>query len=105
MAYADAVNGEIRDLFDAGADFVQIDEPYRRRSPRRLGATRSGDQPRARGHRRHDDRAPVLRLRRNGENGQADRYAFWRAARHGVASRFRWDRQPRLDCSTLAATG
>jgi 5-methyltetrahydropteroyltriglutamate--homocysteine methyltransferase len=28
MAYADAVNAEIRDLFAAGADIVQIDEPY-----------------------------------------------------------------------------
>jgi 5-methyltetrahydropteroyltriglutamate--homocysteine methyltransferase len=28
LAYADAVNQEIRDLFAAGADVVQIDEPY-----------------------------------------------------------------------------
>jgi 5-methyltetrahydropteroyltriglutamate--homocysteine methyltransferase len=28
MDYASAVNAEIRDLFDAGADVVQIDEPY-----------------------------------------------------------------------------
>jgi 5-methyltetrahydropteroyltriglutamate--homocysteine methyltransferase len=28
LAYADAVNAEIRDLFAAGADVVQIDEPY-----------------------------------------------------------------------------
>ncbi len=28
MAYAEAVNGEIKDLFAAGADVVQIDEPY-----------------------------------------------------------------------------
>ena len=28
MAYAEAVNDEIRDLFAAGADIVQIDEPY-----------------------------------------------------------------------------
>jgi 5-methyltetrahydropteroyltriglutamate--homocysteine methyltransferase len=28
LAYADAVNEEIRDLFAAGADVVQIDEPY-----------------------------------------------------------------------------
>jgi 5-methyltetrahydropteroyltriglutamate--homocysteine methyltransferase len=33
MAYADAVNAEIRDLFDAGADFVQIDEPYMQAQP------------------------------------------------------------------------
>jgi 5-methyltetrahydropteroyltriglutamate--homocysteine methyltransferase len=28
MAYADAVNAEVRDLFAAGADIVQLDEPY-----------------------------------------------------------------------------
>lgn len=28
MAYAAAVNEEVRDLFDAGADIVQLDEPY-----------------------------------------------------------------------------
>ena len=28
MAYADAVNAEIRDLFAAGVDVVQLDEPY-----------------------------------------------------------------------------
>ena len=28
MDYADAVNGEIRDLFAAGVDIVQLDEPY-----------------------------------------------------------------------------
>jgi 5-methyltetrahydropteroyltriglutamate--homocysteine methyltransferase len=33
MAYAAAVNEEIRDLFDAGADFVQIDEPYMQAQP------------------------------------------------------------------------
>ena len=33
MAYADAVNEEIRDLFEAGADIVQIDEPYMQAQP------------------------------------------------------------------------
>jgi len=33
MAYAAAVNEEIRDLFDAGADIVQIDEPYMQARP------------------------------------------------------------------------
>ncbi|MGD8832195.1 MAG: hypothetical protein PVF57_16435, partial [Pseudomonadales bacterium] len=28
MAYADAVNAELRDLFEAGVDIVQLDEPY-----------------------------------------------------------------------------
>lgn len=33
MAYADAVNAEIRDLFAAGVDVVQLDEPYLQARP------------------------------------------------------------------------
>jgi 5-methyltetrahydropteroyltriglutamate--homocysteine methyltransferase len=33
MDYAAAVNAEVRDLFDAGADVVQIDEPYLQARP------------------------------------------------------------------------
>lgn len=33
MAYAEACNGEIRDLFAAGADIVQVDEPYMQARP------------------------------------------------------------------------
>lgn len=33
LAYAAAVNAEIRDLFDAGADVVQLDEPYMQARP------------------------------------------------------------------------
>jgi 5-methyltetrahydropteroyltriglutamate--homocysteine methyltransferase len=33
LAYADAVNGEVRDLFAAGADIVQLDEPYMQARP------------------------------------------------------------------------
>ncbi len=33
LAYAEAVNEEIRDLLDAGADMVQIDEPYLQARP------------------------------------------------------------------------
>ena len=33
MDYAAAVNGEIRDLFAAGADIVQVDEPYMQARP------------------------------------------------------------------------
>jgi 5-methyltetrahydropteroyltriglutamate--homocysteine methyltransferase len=42
MAYADAVNAEIKDLFTAGADVVQIDEPWMQQHPdkaRRYGVT------------------------------------------------------------------
>ena len=33
LAYADAVNQEVRDLFAAGADIVQLDEPYMQARP------------------------------------------------------------------------
>jgi 5-methyltetrahydropteroyltriglutamate--homocysteine methyltransferase len=33
MAYAEVVNQEIRDLFEAGADIVQVDEPYLQARP------------------------------------------------------------------------
>ena len=33
MAYADAVNQEVRDLFAAGADIVQLDEPWMQARP------------------------------------------------------------------------
>src|SRR5690606_39696208 len=33
MAYAAAVNAEVRDLFEAGADVVQLDEPYMQARP------------------------------------------------------------------------
>src|SRR5207247_2000411 len=41
MAYAAVVNEEVKDLFAAGADFVQLDEPYMQARPdaaRRYGA-------------------------------------------------------------------
>ena len=38
LDYAAAVNEEIKDLFAAGADVVQIDEPYMQARPRRHGA-------------------------------------------------------------------
>jgi 5-methyltetrahydropteroyltriglutamate--homocysteine methyltransferase len=38
MAYAAAVNEEIRDLFAAGADIVQIDEPYMQARPEKARA-------------------------------------------------------------------
>jgi 5-methyltetrahydropteroyltriglutamate--homocysteine methyltransferase len=38
LAYAEAVNGEVRDLFAAGADIVQLDEPYMQAAPERARA-------------------------------------------------------------------
>src|SRR3974390_2922413 len=37
LDYADAVNAEIKDLFAAGADIVQIDEPWMQARPGRAG--------------------------------------------------------------------
>ena len=38
LDYAEAVNAEIKDLFDAGADVVQIDEPYMQARPEKARA-------------------------------------------------------------------
>ncbi len=38
LAYADAVNAEVRDLFAAGADIVQLDEPYLQAQPEQARA-------------------------------------------------------------------
>jgi 5-methyltetrahydropteroyltriglutamate--homocysteine methyltransferase len=38
MAYAEAVNQEIRDLYAAGADLVQVDEPYMQARPEKAHA-------------------------------------------------------------------
>ena len=64
LAYAAAVNDEIADLFAAGADIVQIDEPYMQARPEKareygLAALAAG----ARRHRRHHRRPHLLRLR------------------------------------------
>ena len=64
LAYAEAVNEELRDLKAAGADVVQIDEPYlqARPEPAREYARR-GDRPRARRNRGRHGAPHVLRLR------------------------------------------
>ncbi len=63
LGYAEAVNEELHDLKAAGADVVQIDEPYlqARPEPAREYAAR-GDRPRARRSRRRDRPPHVLRL-------------------------------------------
>ena len=68
LDYAAAVNAEIKDLFAAGADIVQIDEPWMQSRPeeaRQYGA--QGARPRARRRRRDDGGAHLLRLCRGGE--------------------------------------
>ena len=83
LAYADVVREEIADLFAAGADIVQIDEPWLQARPevaRRYGAeavTRALD-----GRRRTGARAPVLRLRRDGRRAPGGLLVPARARRH-----------------------
>ena len=81
MAYAEAVNEEIKDLFAAGADVVQIDEPYMQARPelaRRYGL-KALNRALA-GRHRHDRGASVLRLRLHHE-GQAGRLLVFAGAR------------------------
>ena len=64
LDYAAAVNAEIKDLFAAGADVVQIDEPYMQARGREgEGLRGEGAEPRPRGRAGHDGRSPLLRLR------------------------------------------
>ena len=64
MDYADAVNAEIKDLFAAGADVVQIDEPYMQARPEKARQYGLAALNRALdGVQRHDRRAHLLRLR------------------------------------------
>ena len=85
MAYAAAVNAEISDLFAAGADIVQIDEPYLQARPDAARALRARRAERsARRRAGHDGRAPVLRLRGDGR----------RAARRATRSCPSWPAAP-----------
>jgi hypothetical protein len=64
MDYAVAVNEEIRDLFAAGADIVQVDEPYIRlvlRKRRTMGSRRSTAHSMASRERQPSISASVMR--------------------------------------------
>ena len=64
MAFAAAVNEELRDLKRAGADVVQIDEPYLQARPDEAEKyALAAIDARARRHRRHHRAAHVFRLR------------------------------------------
>jgi 5-methyltetrahydropteroyltriglutamate--homocysteine methyltransferase len=107
MAYAAVVNEEVRDLFAAGADVVQLDEPYMQAQPEKA--------------RRYAVRAIDRALA--GVNGTTVVHmCFGYAAMVKSAKPSRYDflgelnqcackqvsvetAQPRLDCSTLAALG
>ena len=81
LAYAAAVNEELRDLVAAGADVVQIDEPYLQARPddaRRLRAR--GDRTRIRGRGWDEGAAHLLRLRGDRAR-EAERLSVPRGAR------------------------
>ena len=68
LDFAAAVNAEIKDLFAAGADVVQLDEPWLQARPekaRQYGLSRARSRTRWRA--RRDRGAPLLRLCANGE--------------------------------------
>ena len=102
LDYAAAVNAEIKDLFAAGADIVQIDEPWMQQHPEKARAVRTqGARPRARRRHRHDRGASVLRLCRCRAR-QAAGYSFLpelegsRAAQVSIEAA-----QPKLDLKVL----
>ena len=90
LAYADAVNGEIKDLFAAGADVVQIDEPWMQQHPdkaRQYGL--EGAQPRARRGARHGRGASVLRLCGRGARQAGGLFVPGRSLKAPRRSKFR----------------
>ena len=84
LDYAAAVNEEIKDLFAAGADIVQIDEPYMQARPDKVSRVWLG-RPGARPRRRHRNRRhpSLFRLRgRPKEQDQAVALRVFGGTRH-----------------------
>ena len=105
MAYAEAVNEEIRDLFEAGADFVQIDEPYMQAQPEKarryaikaINRALEGISGTTIVHMCFGYAAMV-------KADKPNRYAFLDELRGCACQQVSVETaQPRLDCSTLAA--
>jgi 5-methyltetrahydropteroyltriglutamate--homocysteine methyltransferase len=105
MAYAQAVNEEIRDLFAAGADIVQIDEPYMQAQPdkasryavKSINRALEGISGTTVVHMCFGYAATVRAEKPN-------RYAFLDGLSACVCRQVSLETaQPRLDCSTLAA--
>ena len=103
MAYADAVNEEIRDLFAAGADFVQIDEPYMQAQPEKarryavkaINRALEGIAGKTIVHMCFGYAAMV-------GTDKPNRYAFLDELRECACQQISVETaQPRLDCSTL----
>ena len=105
MDYAVAVNAEAHDLVAAGADVIQLDEPWLRNDPEAAKRIAVKAINRAlRGPEGADHRASVLRLRRAGAGrDQARRLLVPAAARrHARAEQISIEAaQPKLDLGVL----
>ena len=100
--YAAAVNAEIKDLFAAGADVVQIDEPYMQARPEK--AREYGLQGAQCGARRdygHDGGAHLLRLCRHHSRAAGRLFVPAGARRLPVQQVSIETAQSKLDCSVL----
>ena len=101
-AYAAAVREEIADLFAAGADIVQIDEPYLQARPDAAREFGVGVLNAALdGSHRHDGGAPVLRLRR--DHPRAAERLLVPARTGGVLGRSDLDRDRAVRAGLLGA--
>ena len=101
LDYAAAVNAEIKDLFAAGADIVQIDEPYMQARPekaREYGL--KAFNARARRRQGHHRGAHLLRLRRGHPCAAAGLFVPAGVRAFAACSRFR--SRPRSRSSTVA---
>ena len=103
MAYAQAVNEEIRDLFAAGADIVQIDEPYMQAQPEK--ARRYAVQAINRALEGISGTTVVhmcFGYAATAVSAKPNRYAFLDALRGCACHQVSLETaQPQLDCSTL----
>ena len=102
MDYAAAVNAEIKDLFKAGADVVQIDEPYMQARPDKAREYRPrGAQRRAR--RRRRVRPPCISASATPRSSTSGRAAIRSCpARAAPCKQVSIETaQSRLDCSVL----
>ena len=93
LDYAAAVNAEIKDLFAAGADIVQIDEPYMQARPekaRKFGL--AGLNAALDGVQRHNGRAYLFWLCRHHPSAPGRLFVPIRACRIAAAAGFNRDR-------------
>jgi 5-methyltetrahydropteroyltriglutamate--homocysteine methyltransferase len=105
LAYADAVNEEIRDLFAAGADIVQMDEPYMQAQPEkaRRYAVKAIDRA-LRGIRGTTVVHMCFGYAAMVPSAKPNRYAFLDELRDCACQQISLETaQPRLDCAQLAA--